>query len=168
MSCSVRFSELKITDYPVVKSIYDHYILNSTATFHTIPLSLEELKDLIPISHARYRSYLIHYGDDVCGFCYFSAYKKRQAYDRSSEVTVYLKPEYLGKGIGKQALIMLEQIAKQNGIKVLLGIIAGDNTASMRLFEACGFEQCARFKSVGEKFGRVLDVVAYEKILDEN
>lgn len=166
MTDMIRFTELQIADYPLVKSIYDHYILNSTATFHTVPLSIDELKELIPIGHSRYRSYLIRTGEGVCGFCYFSAYKKRQAYDRSSEVTVYLKPEYLGKGIGKQALMMMEDIARQNGIKVLLGIIAGDNAASMRLFEACGFEQCARFKEVGEKFGSVLDVLAYQKNID--
>lgn len=62
----------------------------------------------------------------------------------------------------------LEKMAKKTDIKVLIGVISGDNQQSIKLFEKCGFEKCAHFKKVGEKFGKILDVVAYQKILDEN
>ncbi len=162
----LRFTDITDRDYPVVKAIYDHYILHSTATFHTEPLTIAELKEMIPARHPRYRSFLIHCDDAVCGFCYFAPYKKRPAYDRSAEVTIYLKPSFTGKGIGRTALERLDVLAKESGIKVLLGIISGDNKTSIRLFERCGYSVCAHFREVGEKFGRVLDVVGYEKILD--
>jgi L-amino acid N-acyltransferase YncA len=164
---NLRLIDLKLSDFNHVKEIYDYYILNSTATFHTDLISIEELKSVILIAHPKYKSFLIDYEGETCGYCYISQYKKRPAYDRTAEITIYLKPEYSGKGIGKETLRLLETVAKNNEISVLIGIITGENQASIRLFEKCGYEKCAHFKKVGEKFDRLLDVVAYQKIINE-
>lgn len=164
---NIKLVDLQEKDFHVVKEIYDYYILNSTATFHTDLISIEELKSVILTGHPKYRSFQIDYEGETCGYCYISQYKKRQAYDRTAEVTIYLKPEYSGKGIGRETLNRLEKIAKSNGICVLIGLISGDNQASIRLFEKCGYEKCAHFKKVGQKFDKILDVVAYQKIISE-
>ncbi len=164
---NLRLIEIREKDLPLVKEIYDYYIVHSTATFHTKELSVEELKDTITIAHPKYKSFLIEYDGEISGYCYFAPYKKREAYDRSAEVTIYLNPEFGGRGIGKETMIRLEQIALENDIYVLLGIITGSNVASIKLFENCGYEKCAHFKEVGEKFGQILDVVAYQKIIRE-
>ncbi len=161
----IEFFDLKEEDLLIVKEIYDYYILNSTATFHTEPITVGELKEFMLIGHPKYKSFLIYCDGQLCGYCYFSWYKKRQAYDRTAEVTLYLKPEFHGKGIGQIVLTELEQIALDAGIKNLLGIITGENSASIALFEKCGYTNCANFRQVGEKFGRLLDVVAYQKII---
>lgn len=158
--------EMKAEDLELVKSIYNYYVLNSTATFHTIPLSLEELKEAIPVGDPKYKSFMIIRDGEPCGYCYFSPYKKRQAYDRTAEMTIYLKPGCTGAGMGRYALEHLEKIAYEQGFRVLLGIISGDNTYSVRLMENCGYEKCAHFKKVGEKFNKLLDVVGYQKILE--
>jgi L-amino acid N-acyltransferase YncA len=92
-------------------------------------------------------------------------YKKRQAYDRTAEVSLYLKPGWTGRGIGKIAMKYLENAAKSAGIRVLITTLSGDNIASIRLAEAMNYEKCAYLKNVGEKFGKVLDVVMYQKEL---
>ena len=159
--------DLKDSDYPDVKEIYDYYVVNTTVTFSTQKISLAELKETIPAGHPKYKSFIIKSNGIVCGFCYLSQYKKRQAYDRTAEISVYLKPEFTGKGAGKQILEKMETVARANGISVMVGIVTAENTQSVRLFEKCGFEKCAHYKKVGEKFNRILDVVAYQKILDE-
>lgn len=162
---NIKLIDLKESDLKTVKEIYDYYIVNSTATFHTDLITIEELESIIPIAHPKYKSFLIDYEGETCGYCYISQYKKRQAYDRTAEITIYLKPNFSGKGIGKEAMRLLETIAKDNGISVLIGIISGDNQVSIGLFEKCGYEKCAHFKQVGEKFNQLLDVVAYQKII---
>lgn len=164
---NLRLIDVKESDFQLIKEIYDYYILNSTATYHTDPISIEELKSQILIDHPVYKSFMIQYKHEICGYCYISQYKKRQAYDRTAEVTIYLKPGFSGKGIGRVTLEKLEHIVKNKGICVLIGIISGDNQASITLFEKCGYEKCAHFKSVGQKFDKILDVVAYQKILEE-
>ena len=101
---NIKLVDLQEKDFHVVKEIYDYYILNSTATFHTDLISIEELKSVILTGHPKYRSFQIDYEGETCGYCYISQYKKRQAYDRTAEVTIYLKPEYSGKGIGRETL----------------------------------------------------------------
>jgi L-amino acid N-acyltransferase YncA len=164
---NLEWIELQEKDYLTVKEIYDYYVLNSTATFATSEISLFDLKETILTGHPKYKSYIIKADGSICGYCYLSQYKKRQAYDRTAEISVYLKHEFAGKGIGKQTLEKLEIVARENGISVLIGIITAENQQSVLLFENCGFEKCAHFRKVGEKFGRLLDVVAYQKILHE-
>jgi len=160
---NVEFQEISDHDFPAIKEIYDWYIKNSTATFHTEPIRIDQLKEFIFLKHRLYGSYLIFAGDETAGYCFLTYYKNRQAYDRTAEVTIYLKPEYCGKGIGMAAMNYLEQVAYARGLKNLIGIISGNNNGSIALFEKSGYSKCAHFRNVGEKFGKVLDVVAYQK-----
>ncbi|MBN1800123.1 MAG: N-acetyltransferase [Candidatus Lokiarchaeota archaeon] len=160
----IIFKELDEEDLSFVQNIYNYYVDNSTFTFHTSKLSLEELKEFIPIKHSKYKSFLIIENDEICGYCYLSQFKKRQAYDRTAELSIYLKLGYQGKGMGKKAVSYLEKVAKKKEIKVLLSIISGENTSSIKFFENQGYDKCAHYKEVGEKFGRLIDVIAYQKI----
>ncbi|QLE02402.1 N-acetyltransferase family protein [Galbibacter sp. BG1] len=159
----LSFKIIEEKHLPLIKEIYDWYIANSTATFHTEPISLDELKELLYFDHHLYHSFLIYANDELAGYCFTTHFKKRQAYDRTAEVTIYLKNGYEGKGIGKKSLLFIEEKAKANGIKNLLGIITGDNIGSIALFEKCGYSICSRFKNAGEKFGRILDVLGFQK-----
>lgn len=159
------FKPIEDKDFETIKSIYDYYILNSTATFHTEPVSIEELKGSILVNHPLYYSYKVEYEGKVVGFFYLNAYKNRQAYKRSAEFTLYLLPEFTSKGIGQQILSFGEEQARTVGLKNLLAVICAENTASISLFKKNNYFECAHFKNIGEKFERVLDVVIYQKEL---
>lgn len=164
---NVQLISMKVEDFETVKSIYDHYALNTTATFHINAISIEELKEFIYIDHPKYKSFLIKSDQQICGYCYLTQFKKRQAYDRTAEITLFLKPEFCGKGIGKVVLNELVKRAKENEIHVLIGNISSDNTGSIKLFEKSGFIKCGHYQKVGQKFNKILDVVAYQKIIVE-
>lgn len=162
---NLKFEAIKNEDFKSIQEIYNYYIENTTNTFHLNKISIEDLKEFIPINHSKYKSFLIYDKDkdNLCGYCYLSQYKKRQAYDRTAEITVYLKPEYQRRGIGTHAIRYLEEVAQENGISVLLSFISGENISSAKLFKNLGYTKCAHFKEVGEKFGKVIDVVGYQK-----
>ena len=162
---NIKFVPVKDSDFPTIKEIYDYYILNSTATFHTKPVSIKELKEYIFVDHQLYKSYLVYCNIEIAGYCYFSYFKKRQAYNRTAEVTLYLKPEFCRKGLGIEILNYIEDTAKQTNIKNLIAVITDSNTGSIRLFEKAGYKKCAHYIKVGEKFGKILDVVGYQKII---
>jgi len=117
---NIQFTDIKEEDFDFIKEVYDYYVINTTTSFHTEKLSLGQLKEFILIGHENYKSLLIKSDNINCGFCYISQYKKRQAYDRTAEVTLYLKPEFTGHGIGKIVLSHLEEIARQKEIKIFL------------------------------------------------
>jgi L-amino acid N-acyltransferase YncA len=159
----VRFDNIKNSDLKVIKEIYNYYVLNTTVTFHINPVDIDELKRNIYINHPKYKSVLIKSGGIICGYAYLTQYKNREAYMRTAEIGIYLKPEYTGKGIGARTVAFLEEKARVCGIKVILAIISGDNLSSINFFENLNYKKCAHFKRVGEKFGKILDVVAYQK-----
>ena len=163
MSYSLTFKKISDEDFFAIKDIYDFYIAHSTATFHTEPISIHELKEFIFVDHPLYPAYLIMCDGVLAGYCYLTYFKKREAYNSTSELTLYLKPEFTDKGIGKKVLHFLEEDAKKRGLKNLLAIITGSNLHSIALFEKAGYFKCAHFKNVGQKLGEILDVVGYQK-----
>lgn len=159
---NIQFRPITETDLSKVKAIYDWYVENSTATFHTEPVGIDQLKSFIYLAHPVYRSYLIYKENEIAGYCFLTKYKDRPAYNRTAEIALYLSPDFQGHGIGKAALNKMITVAGEAGLKNLLGIITGGNNTSIRLFESSGFQKCAHFKNVGEKFNQILDVVAYQ------
>jgi phosphinothricin acetyltransferase len=161
----VSFRVIQTKDLHFVKKIYDDYIINTTSTFHTDPMDISKLKEMMIIGNTVYPSYIISEGGLDCGYCYLSEYKNRQAYRRTAEVTIYLKNEFTGRGIGRRAMEFITQKAGNSSIKNLIAIISGENLASIRFIERSGFIKCGHIKNAGEKFGRLLDVVFYQKEL---
>jgi len=161
----VEFFPVTRNDLAVITEIYNHYILTSNATFHSEEMSGDEMEEFLWIAHPRYPSFLIMENDEPIGYCFLTQYKKRQAYDRSAELSIYLKPGFTGKGTGHSALGHLEESARAAGIRVLVATICGENVPCIRLMEKSGYARCAHLKNIGEKFGKILDVVIYQKEL---
>lgn len=160
-----QFEEVNEEHLSFILDIYNYYIENSTATFHAKCLTLPEMRDLVFFDTPVYKSFVIKCDSQVCGYILITQHKNREAYSGTAEVTVYLKPEWIGKGIGSISLKYMEEYAKKQGIHVLVATICGENEKSIRLFERNGYFKCAHYKEVGRKFGKFLDVVAYQKIL---
>jgi phosphinothricin acetyltransferase len=161
----IAFEELREECIGEVLAIYNYYILNSTATFHAQVLSLDEMREIVFFENPKYKTYLIKSENDICGYVLLTQFKKREAYDETAEVTIYLKPEYTGKGIGSKALTFIEDVAVRQKFHVLIAGICAENSGSIRLFEKSGYFKCGHFKEVGKKFGKRLDVLYFQKIV---
>ena len=162
---NLTFRKAKEDDLEAILDIYNFYILNSTATFDIGPISKEELLQRISINHEIYQTYTMNCENEMIGFCFLTQFRKKKAYDRTAEVGLYFKPQFANKGLGGKATTFLEQVAVSKQIHVLVTSICGENVASIKLAQKMGYEQCARYRQVGEKFGRLLDVVEFQKIL---
>jgi phosphinothricin acetyltransferase len=163
---TITFKQAEAQDLPIILDLYNHYIRTSTATFRPAPISLETLRTFIFLDHQRYGAWLIHDRGEFAGFCFLTQYKNLEAYDRTAEIGAYLKPEFTGRGLGAEAARYLENAAAAKGIKTVLASISGENAPSLKLFRRLGYEECAHFKRVGEKFGRVIDVIFFQRSLE--
>ena len=56
----------------------------------------------------------------------------------------------------------------REAFRIIMALVSGENEASIRLFERCGFECCANIRQVAEKFGKKLDLRMYQKIISDN
>ena len=160
------FQEAREEHVPDLLEIYNYYVLNTTATFHSKPLTIEAMKGLIFFNDPKYKTFVIQKDDVISGYVLLTQHKSREAYDRTGEVTVYLRPDHIGNGVGSLAIKYIEEFARSKDFHALIATICGENEKSIKVFEGNGYEKCAHYKQVGSKFNQWLDVVAYEKILD--
>ena len=149
-----------------ILNIYNYYVLKTTATFHSKLLSEETMKRLIFFDDPKYKTFVIIKDEIICGYVLLTQHKSREAYDGTGEVTVYLKLDNVGTGLGSLAVKYIEEFARDKGFHVLIATICGENQKSIKVFERNGYKKCAHYKQVGSKFNQWLDVVAYQKILD--
>jgi phosphinothricin acetyltransferase len=165
MCGDIIFEEMKEEYLSEVLQIYTYYVLNTTVSFHMQIPTRKQMRQMVFFNNEKYKTLVILDDKQICGYVLINQYKDREAYDATAEVTIYLKPESVGKGIGSIAISYIEDYAKQQGVHVLLAIICGRNEASIRLFSKNGYNKCAHYKEVGLKFGQLLDIVAYQKII---
>ena len=147
------------TDAHRIVDIYNDYILNTTISFETKPLTVEQMRCRIE-EIASHCPYIVWEEDgEIAGYCYAHPWKERAAYHLTLETTVYLSPQYFRKGIGSQLMQRLIEDCRKMGFKVLIACITADNEASIEMHRHLGFKQVSYFEQVGEKFGKMLDVV---------
>lgn len=162
---NLRLEPITEHHLPQVTAIYNHYIQNTTATFHTHALTPDEMRSLVFFEQLPYQTHIIMDDDTICGYVLLTRHKPREAYNNTAEVTIYLHPDSVGHGIGHFALRYMEEKAMEHKLHVLVATICGENQQSIGLFEKNGYTRCAHYREVGQKFGKYLDVVAYQKIL---
>lgn len=162
---NICLTEITEQDLPYVKHIYDYYTQHTTVVYFIDPVPLDEIRRMVPIGDERYRAFLICDADGKrYGFCYFSRFKEKPAFNISVEVTIYLEQGCQKRGIGSQALMLLEPYIYKGGFSNAVALISAENKASIRLFEKCGYSCCAEIKDVAEKFGEKLTLKVFQKL----
>ena len=145
--------------------IYNYYVLNAVATFEEEPVSVEEMRRRVDDVQKHFFWLVYEQGGEVVGYAYAGKWKTRAAYRHSVELSVYISPEHHGLGIGKQLYAELLRRLAERDVRSVVGGVAGNNPASIALHLSCGFEQVARFRDVGHKFGQWVDVTYFQLLL---
>lgn len=162
---SVNIRPAQEADLPAILDIYNDAILNSTASFETVPRTLDEERQWLR-EHGHPHAVLaaIHDGD-VVGWASLSPFRPKPAYRLTVEDSVYVRADFWGKGLGALLLARLLEVAASNGFHTVIALIVGDNAASLRLHRGFGFRRVGVEREVGYKFDRWLDVVIMQKTL---
>jgi len=154
-------------DLAGILEIYNHAIIHTTAVYnynaHTLAMRRQwwEEKKLAgqPILVAVLNN-------QVLGFASYGPFRAWAAYKYSFESSVYIHPNFQGKGLGKKLVQQLIEVAKKDKVHTLVAGIDAENQASIILHQKLGFEAVGHFKQVGYKFGQWLDLVFYQLLLD--
>ena len=154
-------------DAAAVAELYRWHVENGFGTFEEEPPSTEEIARRISSVLERGLPWLLtEAGGELLGYAYAAPYRDRSGYRFTVETSLYVAPHAQRRGVGRALLsALLEGCAAQGFKRVIASIGDSDNTASIRLHEACGFQICGRLRQVGFKRGRWLDVVWMERSL---
>jgi L-amino acid N-acyltransferase YncA len=155
-------------DAAAVGAIYGHHVLNGLSTFEEAPPSDAEMADRIRAVLDRGLPYLVAEGADGCvaGFSYASPFRPRAAYRFTAEESVYIHPDYIGQGLGKQLVSKVIEACEAIGLRQLVAVIGDSaNAGSIGLHRSLGFAEIGVGHGFGFKHGRWVDIVWMQRTL---
>lgn len=162
----MRIRTAEIGDAESIAAIYNVEVAESTATFDLEPRSLARQREWL---QQRSGAHVVLVAEDsdgtIAGFASLSPYKDRPAYSTTVESSVYVHRDARGRGVAKQLMFELLDIARSHGFHAVIARISGSQEASLVLHERVGFERVGIEREVGRKFGRWLDVVTMQVML---
>lgn len=163
-ACMPPACEIRLADpdrhAAAVAEIYRPAVESSLATFEETP------PDAAAVA-ARMRAILartpwlvaIEAGTErVLGYAYASPHHDRAGYRWSVNISVYVRPEAQGAGVGRALYEHLLDLLRRQGFVNVYAGIALPNPASEALHAAIGMERVAVYRRVGYKLGRWVDV----------
>ncbi|MFI6350641.1 GNAT family N-acetyltransferase [Streptomyces sp. NPDC050560] len=167
----VQVSPGGAADLPALTSIYNHYVRETAITFDTVVFTPGERREWL-LSHPEDGPHRLLVARDsrggaVLGYATSGPFRPKPAYTTSVELSVYLAPGAVRRGVGTLLYKRLfEALAGEDVHRAYAGV-AEPNAASTRLHERFGFRRVGTYREVGRKFGRYWDVTWYEKDLGQ-
>lgn len=154
-------------DLGAITAIYAHHVLHGTGTFEIEPPTQAEMAARRAEVLGKGLPYLVmEEAGSVIGYAYCNWFKPRPAYRFSAEDSIYLAPEFAGRGRGRKLMDALLQEAEKVGIRKMLAVIGDSaNLGSIGVHRGAGFTHVGVLRSTGWKFNRWLDVVLMERAL---
>lgn len=145
--------------WQAVKSIYESGIATKNATFQSAAPEWDEWNQ----SHADNGRLVAVDGDQVMGWAALTPVSGRCVYAGVGEVSVYVAASARGKGIGRTLLEELIVVSEKNGYWTLQAGIFPENSASIKIHEACGFRTVGFREKIGKMDGTWRDTVLMER-----
>ncbi len=156
-------------DVSAIHKIYAFSVTNGTGSFDETPPSCAEMaikhesltEKGLPFLVAEHRGQIV-------GFAYAGPFRPRSAYRYTLEDSVYVGPEVRGLGVGRSLLSALVTRCRALGYHQLVAVIGdSDNHGSIKAHAAAGFEHMGQLNNVGLKFGKWLDIVFMQCVLND-
>ncbi|SDF58811.1 phosphinothricin acetyltransferase [Dyadobacter soli] len=150
---------LVASDWPQVKQIYQMGIDTADATYETQAPEVDALKAkfLAP------PQLVAEENGQVIGWAFLSAVSSRCVYGGVAETSIYIHPEFHGRGIGRALLSDLVPLSETLGFWTLQAQIFPENKASIALHERQGFRKVGYREKLGKRNGIWRDVIFLER-----
>jgi len=162
---SLRAAEVR--DAEAIAEIYNHEVENTSATFDLVPRTIEAQRDWIA---ARTGAFAAIVAEDsvvgVIGFAALSTYRDRAGYRTTVENSVYVHRDHQRRGVGRLLLSALLDVARTMGFHTVIARIDSQGLGSIALHKSLGFVEVGVERQIGRKFGRWLDSVIMQRMLN--
>lgn len=152
-------------DLQRIREIYNEGIADREATLETELKSPAEIESWFAEHQDRFEVLVAEEAGVVAGWVSLNRYSHRCAYDRVADLSVYVARRARGTGIGTDLLRAIEQRARQRGFHKIVLFTLPFNAAGQTLYRRSGYREVGVFKEQGTLDGRLVDVMAMEKLL---
>jgi phosphinothricin acetyltransferase len=158
-------------DLPATLAIYNQLVADTTVIWSDRAETLEERRAWVAARRARGFPVLVAVDrrtSDVVGIGTYGDFRDSQSkpgYQFTVEHSIHVRHDRTGRGIGALLLDALTERARAACVHVMIAGADAGNEGAIRFHQRHGFIEIARFREVGRKFGRWLDLVLLQRII---
>lgn len=146
------FRQAQPADLVRILEIYNQVIDKRTVTADITPATMESRQAWfdLHLSSKKYPLWVLEFEGEVVGWCSYSQFYSRAAYDCTAEISFYLDAKVHGKGFGGKVVDFLIEQMPIHGLTTLLGFVFGNNAPSLGLLEKKGFQRYGLLPQVAD------------------
>lgn len=160
-----------VSDLPEITAIYNALLETTTHEWTEMAHTVAEREEWLSAQRASGRPALVAVdGTDVVGWATYGDFRDSErwpGYRFTVEHSIHVREDHRGRGVGRALINALIERARSEDKHVMVAGIDADNTGSIRFHERLGFVEVGRLPEIGEKFGRRLDLVLMQLVLDD-
>jgi phosphinothricin acetyltransferase len=165
MADTFRIGEARRDDISAITAILNHAAAHTAASWHEYPKTEAEMTEWFAARTKHHTVLAARDASGLLGYASYGPFRAPSGYRLTAEHSLYVREDSRGRGIGKALLAALIDKARVQGLHVLIGGIDSENSLSIALHRAFGFEETGRLPQVGRKFDRWLTLVFLQKQL---
>jgi len=150
---------MRADDWPAVRAIYLEGIATGNATFETEAPPWETWDE----KHLPKPRLVFRDEGRVAGWAALSRVSARACYAGVAEVSVYVRDDFRGRGIGSKLLRALVEQSEANGVWTLQASIFPENEASVQVHLRHGFRVVGRRERIAQQHGVWRDTLLMER-----
>jgi len=158
-----------IGDIEEITKIFNQGIQDKVATLEAHTKSVEEMKQWFTSRSERHKVIVIEDKTGyIKGWASLNVFNMRECYQGVADLSIYIRREERGKGLGSTLLIALIELAKQVGFHKLVLSTFACNYAGQKLYTSVGFIKVGTYMKQGMLDGKWIDMTIMEKLLIDN
>jgi phosphinothricin acetyltransferase len=167
----VHVRDASVDDVASITEIFNELIPSRTVIWSERPDSIQDRIAWFERQTADGLPVVVAVEDDlVIGFAAYGEFRdnhKWPGYRFTVELSIHVRQERWGRGAGRALMTALIERARRAGMHVMIAAVDGDNPESLAFHERMGFKAAGRLEQTGCKFGRWLDLVFLQLILQD-
>lgn len=146
-------------DLPGIVEIYNDAVDNTVAIWNNDRVDVDNRRAWLTEHQADGFPILVAVVDDrVAGYASLSHFRDFQGFVHTAENSIYVHPDFRGRGIASALMRSLIDDATGGHLHVIVAAIEGANAASIALHRKLGFVPAGTIPECGTKFGEWLDM----------
>lgn len=153
-------------DLPDIVEIYNVAMAKRSSTSAVEPVTIDERRPwLAEHSADHYPLWVWEIEKRVAGWLSFQPFMPRSGYRGTAEITVYVHADFHRHGVARRLLKAAIARGPDLQLSCLIGLILGNNRASLKLFERLGFARWGLLPRITHLEGKKRDIVIVGKNL---
>jgi L-amino acid N-acyltransferase YncA len=156
----------KLEDISDITTIYNQGIEDRIATLETRLRENKEMEEWLINRSEKHKVLILEdVHNKVLGWASLNLFNSRCCYNGVVDISIYIRRDDRGQGLGKILLGDLVNTAKEEGVHKLVLSTFRFNEAGQRLYKSMGFREVGTYEKQGLLDGKWVDVTIMERLL---